>query len=108
MLCGWCGEDDGIYDFVADLELLHLAVSGEWQPVQVFEDGSIVTVPILGDDSPCKLLGFLKFIDKCGRMRVPYCATSLHFCGMCVWLEVWPGIAYDEGGQSGIWQLWLH
>ena len=30
--------------------------SGEWQPVQVIEDGGIVTVPILGDDSPCKLL----------------------------------------------------
>ena len=46
--------------------------SGEWQPVQVIEDGGIVTVPILGDDSPCELFSFLKFIDKGGRVRVPY------------------------------------
>ena len=57
---------------VTDLELLHLAESGEWQPVQVIEDGSTVTVPIPGDDSPCKLLCFLKFIDEGGRVRVPY------------------------------------
>ena len=49
--------------------LLHLTVSGEWQPVQVIENGGIITVPILGDDSP---LGFLKCIDEGGRVRVPY------------------------------------
>ena len=54
---------------VTDLELLHLAESGEWQPVQVIENGGIITVPILGDDSP---LGFLKCIDEGGRVRVPY------------------------------------
>ena len=37
---------------VTDLELLYLAESGEWQPVQVIENGGIITVPILGDDSP--------------------------------------------------------
>ena len=59
-------EDDGIHkkSVVTDLELLHLAMSREWQSVQVIEDGGIVTVPILGDDSPCKVLGFLKFVDK--------------------------------------------
>ena len=51
---------------------MHLAASGEWQPVQVIEDGGIVTVLFHGDGSPCKVLGFLKFVDEGDRMRVPY------------------------------------
>ena len=52
---------------VTDLELLHLAESGEWQPVQVIENGGIITVPILGDDSPLGGGGH-EFVDKEGPM----------------------------------------
>ena len=83
----------------------------KWQLVQIIENGGIITIPILGDDSPCELLGFLKFIDEGGRVRVPYWATTLnfwvvlHFCRWRVWLKVWLDIAYIGEGQSGIWQL---
>ena len=69
---------------VTDLELLHLAESGEWQPVQVLESGGIITVPILGDDSPWG--GFHEFVDKEGPMS--YGDTQVYLMELAIWLEL--------------------